>query len=80
MTGNRASQLARIADKFMENGGQMPLPKGEGWPEGCTGIRAEHVPSAAEIRFSARYPDTTIVCARSMAGYSLEGGLHRVRV
>jgi hypothetical protein len=77
VTADRAVILACIADGFMDNRGMMPLPETDGWPEGCTGMWAEHVPMRNEVWFTVRYPDQDIVTSRSLAGYSLEGGLHR---
>jgi len=75
---DRANLLARMADDFMENGGSIPLRL----PPGCTGFRASLWPEAPaephEVHFSATWPSVTLVCLRSLAGYSLEGGLHRI--
>ena len=74
---NRADELAKIADEFMANGGRFPCAL----PAGCTGLRASLWPEAPaepyEVHFSATWPSVTLVCLRSLAGYSLEGGLHR---
>lgn len=74
---DRAALLSRIADEAMANGGRLPFA----WdfPD-VTGLRAETYPheQPREIRFAADWPGITLVCARSLAGYSLEGGLHRV--
>jgi hypothetical protein len=74
---NRADELARIADEAMANGGRPPFP----WDcPGMTGLRAETYPpeQPREIRFAADWPDATIACSRSLAGYNLEGGLHLI--
>jgi hypothetical protein len=74
---DRAGLLARIADDFMENGGSIPSRL----PPACTGFHASLWPEAPadpyEIRFSAAWPGIVLVCSRPLAGYSLEGGLHR---
>ena len=72
---DRAELLGRMADYFMESGQLPPLPPG------CTGFTASLWPEKpaepAEVHFSATWPGITLVCLRSLAGYSLEGGLHR---
>jgi len=73
---DRAALLARIADECMANGGRLPFVRD--FP-GMTGLRTESYPheQPREIHFAAEWPDVTLVCTRSLAGYSLEGGLHR---
>jgi hypothetical protein len=76
MTGDRAAILAGIADEAMANGGRLPFL----WDfPGMTGLRAETYPQEhpREIRFAADWPGITLTCSRSLAGYSLDGGLHR---
>jgi hypothetical protein len=77
MSEDRAALLARIADECMENGGSLPFL--ENFP-GMTGLRAETYPheQPREIHFAADWPGITLVAVRSLAGYSLEGGLHRI--
>jgi hypothetical protein len=74
---DRAELLALMADSCMENGGRLPP-----LPPGCTGFRASVWPQypdqPCEVHFSATWPDVTLTCKRSLAGYSLLGGLHRV--
>lgn len=73
---DRAAQLAAMADYFMSDDGGMPQ-----LPHGCTGFTASLWPEHGEpreIHFSATWPSATLVCLRSLDGYSLEGGLHRV--
>jgi len=74
---DRAALLAQMADKFMESG---VWPPGR-LPAGCTGMTASLYPEAPqeprEVHFSMTWPSVTLVCLRSLAGYSLEGGLHR---
>lgn len=73
---DRAELLARVADQFMENG-HLPVQL----PPGCTGLTASLWPEPPgepyEVHFSATWTTITLVCLRSLAGYSLEGGLHR---
>lgn len=77
MTGDRAELLARMADDFMDNGGCIP----DRLPRGCTGFSASLWPEPPgkphEVHFSATWPSITLVCLRSLDGYSVEGGLHR---
>ena len=79
MTGDRSAILARIADEFMEKGRLPLMPGYPGWPDGCRRLMAETHPheDPREIRFVAEWPGITLIAARSLAGYSLEGGLHR---
>lgn len=76
MSEDRAAILARIADESMHNGGRLP----SGLPAGCTDLSASLYPEApdepCEVHFSATWPGITITCSRSLAGYSLDGGLH----
>ena len=76
MSEDRAALLARIADECMENGGALPA----GLTGGMTGLRAETYPheQPREIHFAADWPGITLVAIRSLAGYSLEGGLHKI--
>jgi hypothetical protein len=68
---DRADLLAGMADAFMETG---CLP----WkmPAGCTGFSAAVWPQyplePREVHFSASWPDITLVCLRSLAGYEIE--------
>ena len=74
MTRDRAAILAELADQCMETG-RLPYPM----PAGCVALSATAWPPEAprEIRFSAAWPGITLVCSRSLSGYSLLGGLHR---
>jgi hypothetical protein len=71
---DRAVLLGQWADSFMETG-WMPL----GLSDGCTDFQVGLWPEAPaephEVHFSASWPDVTLVTTRSLAGYSLEGGL-----
>jgi hypothetical protein len=71
---DRAELLARAADDYMA-AGALPLRT----LPGCTDFRVSLWPPAGptEVHFSAAWPSVTLVCKRSLAGYSLEGGLHR---
>ncbi len=75
---DRAAVLARVADECMANGGTLPV----GLPDGCISVSASLWPEAphdpVEVHFSMTWPGVTLVCRRSLAGYSMEGGLHRV--
>jgi hypothetical protein len=74
---DRAEMLARMADDFMGSGGRLPA-----LPPGCNGFSASLWPEAPaeprEVHFSATWPSVTLVCLRSLDGYSIEGGLHRL--
>lgn len=65
-----------MADDFMGNGGVVPA-----LAPGCTGFSAALWPTTPseprEVRFSADWPGITLVCLRSLDGYSPYGGLHR---
>lgn len=74
---DRAALLAGMADGFMGSG-CAPLSL----PDGCVAFTASLWPEPPaeprEVHFSATWlPSTTLVCLRPLAGYSLDGGLHR---
>ncbi len=69
----RAALLAGLADEFMASGRTPELPAR------CLGFRASLYPPGEprEVHFAVTWPDITLVCVRSLDGYSLSGGLHR---
>lgn len=71
---SRAILLAKMADECMRSGCTA-----SDLPDGCISFRAALWPlnEPSEVRFAAVWPGITLVCSRSLAGYSLEGGLHR---
>lgn len=71
---DRAVLLGHMADEFMNGGGVLPK-----LPLGCIRFTAAMYPVAEprEVHFSATWTDVTLVCKRSLEGWSLEGGLHR---
>lgn len=70
--------LNGIADTMMENGGAMPP-----LPEGCLALSVNLWPEPpaepTEVRFSGLWEGDAVLCTRSLDGYSVEGGLHRVK-
>jgi hypothetical protein len=77
MAEDRAALLAQVADEFMENGGRFPARL----PAGCSALNASFYPESPdeprEVHFSMTWASVTLVCVRSLEGYSIAGGLHR---
>ena len=75
---DRAALLAAIADKFIANDCRgLPFPH-----DGMRALRAEEYPhppgTPYELRFSASWPDITIVCSRPLPvrlGDAFAGGV-----
>ena len=76
MSEDRAARLAWIADEFMAGRDHMLAEL----KDGCRCLSVEVWPheDPVEVHFTAEWPGVTLVASRSLAGYSLEGGLHKI--